>query len=146
MALAGLITFASEAENIATELTWFKTSSVKSSNRAQLSRANTITSYFVPILNIAGISEDNRAESIMLSGFYGVVKLVFVTLASFVFIDMLGRRRSLFFGATLQGLTDVYMAIYIKIRQDSGVSKGASEAALAMLFLHAWGCIVGESA
>ncbi|KAF2165581.1 hypothetical protein M409DRAFT_36846 [Zasmidium cellare ATCC 36951] len=110
---------------------------------AQLSGANTITSYFVPILNIAGIAEGNKAEGIMLSGFYAVAKLVFVTLASFVFIDLLGRRRSLFFGATLQGCTDIYMAVYLKVRQDTGVSASASETALAMLFLHAWGYIVG---
>lgn len=58
-------------------------------------------------MNIAGVAEGNKAESIVLSGFYGVAKLFFVTLASFLFIDLLGRRRSLFFGATLQGFTDI---------------------------------------
>lgn len=80
-----------------------------------------------------------------LSGMYAVSKLCFCLVASFLFIDMLGRRKSIFVGATLQMLTHIYVGIYVKYSQQSpeGVSKAASEGALAMLFLHAFGYAVG---
>ncbi|KAJ3542730.1 hypothetical protein NM208_g3941 [Fusarium decemcellulare] len=109
---------------------------------AQLSGANMITSYFVPILNLLGTS-GGAAHSLFLSGMYGFSKLCFVTIASFFFIDALGRRKSLFVGTSIQMLTDIYIGVYLRYSQAGGTSDAASRAALAFIFLHAFGYAVG---
>jgi hypothetical protein len=81
---------------------------------AQLSGANSITSYFVPILTLIG-SGGGTTRNIFLSGMYGMSKLFFALLASFFFIDALGRRKSLFIGASLQMISDIYLGVYISM-------------------------------
>lgn len=113
----------------------------------QLSGANSLTSYLVSILKIInGPNSGGTAHNILISGMYAVSKLCFSLLASFFFVDALGRRRSLFIGATIQTITDIYVGAYIKIEQDSGgaVSSAASHAAVAMIFVHAFGWAIGK--
>ena len=112
---------------------------------AQLSGANLITSYFVPILAIVGIQGDT-AYSMFLSGMYGTAKFFFILIASFFFIDALGRRRSLFVGAAMQLVTHVYLAVYVRYTQLGPVPEAASNAAIAALFIHAFGYGVGTLA
>ncbi|KAK4498601.1 hypothetical protein PRZ48_011260 [Zasmidium cellare] len=108
----------------------------------QLSGANSLTSYLVSILKIInGPHSGGTAHNIFISGMYALSKLCFSLLASFLFVDALGRRRSLFIGATIQMITDIYVGVYIKTEQDTGgtVSSAASQAAVAMIFIHAFG-------
>lgn len=111
---------------------------------AQLSGANLITSYFVPILAIVGVGGDT-AHSMFLSGMYGLSKFFFIFIATFFFIDALGRRKSLFIGTGLQMVTHIYLAVYIRYSQRGPVPEAASKAAIAALFIHAFGYGVGES-
>lgn len=41
-------------------------------------------------------------------------------------------------------VADIFLAAYIKVDQDGGTSKGASEAALAFIFIQAFGYTTGE--
>ncbi|RMJ03411.1 hypothetical protein CDV36_015064 [Fusarium kuroshium] len=109
---------------------------------AQMSGANSVTSYFIPIMSILGISGGTQ-RSIFLSGMYGLAKLGFSLFASFFFIDTLGRRKSLFVGISCQMLSHVYLGVFIKQNQEGSVSDAASEAALAAVFVHAFGYAVG---
>lgn len=111
---------------------------------AQLSGANLITSYFVPILAIVGVSS-GADQSMFLSGMYGLSKFFFVLIATFFFIDALGRRKSLFVGAGMQLVTHIYLAVYVRYSQRGPVSEAASNGAIAALFIHAFGYGVGES-
>lgn len=72
---------------------------------AQLSGANSVTSYLVPILRIVGAANNDTAHSLFLSGMYSFAKFCFTLIASFFFIDALGRRRSLFIGKSNQPLS-----------------------------------------
>ncbi|KAI1047465.1 hypothetical protein LB505_009953 [Fusarium chuoi] len=109
---------------------------------AQLSGANSVTSYFIPIMSIMGIG-GGTSESMFLSGMYGFSKFIFSLVASFFFIDALGRRRSLFIGITLQLISHVYIGVFIKYHQEGPVSSSASQAAIAAVFFHAFGYAVG---
>ncbi|KAF2724606.1 putative sugar transporter [Polychaeton citri CBS 116435] len=109
---------------------------------AQLSGANSVTSYFVPILKLMGESGD-QTHSLFLTGMYSMAKFFFTLIASFFFIDALGRRRSLFIGITIQMISDLYIGVYIRYRQLGAVSDSASEAAVALIFLHGFGYSVG---
>ncbi|KAK5050879.1 hypothetical protein LTR84_003438 [Exophiala bonariae] len=108
---------------------------------AQLSGANSITSYFVPILSLMGLG-GGPTRSMFLSGMYGLSKLFFTLIASFFFIDALGRRKSLFVGTFLQLISDIYVGVYIKYKQESTVSGSASQGAIAFIFIHAFGYAV----
>ncbi|EXM15470.1 Sugar/inositol transporter [Fusarium oxysporum f. sp. vasinfectum] len=109
---------------------------------AQLSGANSVTSYFIPIMSIMGIG-GGTSQSMFLSGMYGFSKFIFSLIASFFFIDALGRRRSLFIGITLQFISHVYIGVFIKYHQEGHVSSSASQAAIAAVFFHAFGYAVG---
>ncbi|KAF4949237.1 hypothetical protein FSARC_13543 [Fusarium sarcochroum] len=109
---------------------------------AQMSGANSVTSYFIPIMSILGVSGGTQ-RSIFLSGMYALAKLGFSLFASFFFIDTLGRRKSLFIGISCQMLSHVYLGVFIKYHQEGPVSVAASEGALAAIFIHAFGYAVG---
>jgi hypothetical protein len=83
-------------------------------------------------------------RSLFLSGMYSMAKFFFTLIASFCFIDVLGRRKSFFTGVTLQMVSDIYIGVYIKYRQSGLVSTSASEAAVGAIFIHGFGFAVGE--
>ncbi|KUL84540.1 hypothetical protein ZTR_08745 [Talaromyces verruculosus] len=109
---------------------------------AQLSGANSITSYLVPILNLVGV-KGGTSYSLFISGMYGVVKFIYTLIASFFFVDALGRRNSLFVGITVQMLSDIYIGVFIKYHQAGPVPTAAGQAALAAIFIHGFGYAVG---
>lgn len=111
---------------------------------AQLSGANSVTSYFVPILKLLG-KAGGTTHSLFLTGMYSMSKFFFTLIASFFFVDALGRRGSLFVGAGLQMISDIYLGVYLKYKQEGTASNAASQGALAWIFIHAFGYAVGKS-
>lgn len=126
---------------------------------AQLSGANAITSYFVPVLTIIGVG-GGTARNMFLSAMvcsqrltwaktdfkeYTFAKMWFAIITSFFFIDALGRRRSLFIGTTLQMISDIYLGVYVKFRQQGSVSQSASSGAIAFIFIHGFGYTTGKA-
>lgn len=111
---------------------------------AQISGANSITSYFIPILNLLG-EAGGTTHSLFMSGMYSTSKVFFTLIASLFLIDALGRRGSLFLGAFLQMVSDIYLAIYLKYEQAGTVNMTMSEAAIGMLFVHALGYAIGKN-
>lgn len=109
----------------------------------QFSGGNSVTNYFIPILEIVGLG-GTSTRNLFLNGMYTMSKFFFSLFASFIFIDAMGRRNSLFFGITLQFISDIYLAVYIKAQQDNNASIAAGNAALAAIFIHAFGYSVGE--
>ncbi|OKL56429.1 hypothetical protein UA08_08179 [Talaromyces atroroseus] len=109
---------------------------------AQLSGANSITTYLVPILNMVGVS-GGSSYSLFVTAMYGVGKFFYTLIASFFFVDALGRRNSLFIGITIQMLSDIYIGVFIKYHQAGPVPTAASQAAIAAIFIHGFGYAIG---
>ncbi|KAL3457656.1 general substrate transporter [Aspergillus heterothallicus] len=109
---------------------------------AQLSGANSITTYLVPVLGMVGI-EGDAAYSLFVTGMYSMSKFFFTLIASFFFVDAIGRRNSLFLGITIQMLSDTYIGVYIKYHQAGPVPVAAGKAALAAIFIHGFGYAIG---
>lgn len=109
---------------------------------AQMSGANVVTSYLVKIFDLLGMGGDT-AKQLFLSSMYSLAKFWFTVIASFFFIDALGRRKSLFIGIILQLASHLYLGIFIKYRQEGDVSGSASQVALAAIFIHGFGYAVG---
>lgn len=110
---------------------------------AQLSGANSVTSYLVPILSLMGLGGDT-SRNLFLSGMYSMAKFFFTLLASFFFIDALGRRKSLFTGISIQMISDIYIGVYIKFKQAGDATVDSSHAAIAAIFVHGFGYTIGE--
>ncbi|KAH7129492.1 general substrate transporter [Dactylonectria estremocensis] len=109
---------------------------------AQLSGANSVTSYLVPILSLMGVG-GSTDRNLFLSSMYSMSKFFYTLIASFFFIDALGRRKSLFTGITIQMISDIYIGVYVKYKQAGPVSDAASQAAVAAIFIHGFGYAVG---
>lgn len=110
----------------------------------QLSGASSISSYFVPILELIGVSGGSDRK-LFLTGMYTLSRFFYALITSFFLIDLLGRRRSLFLGCILQAAGDLYIAVYLNVRQSHDVSESASQAAVALIFIHSFGYSAGES-
>lgn len=110
---------------------------------AQLSGANSVTSYLVPILTLIGLG-GGTSRKLFLTCMYSMAKFFFTLMSSFFFIDALGRRKSLFTGVTIQMISDVYIGVYLKYKQLGPVNGSASEAAIAAIFIHGFGYSIGE--
>jgi MFS family permease len=108
----------------------------------QLSGGNSITNYFIPILQVLDLA-GSSTRNLFLNGMYALSKFFFAIFTSFFFIDALGRRNSLFLGISIQMISDLYLGIYLKFQQENGASHAAGEAALASIFLHAFGYTIG---
>lgn len=109
----------------------------------QFSGGNSVTNYFVPILEVVGLA-GSSTRNLFLNGMYTFAKFCFSLFASFFFIDAMGRRNSLFVGITLQMASDIYLAAYIKVQNENRASQRTSEAALAAIFVHAFGYTIGK--
>ncbi|KAL4934925.1 hypothetical protein BDV06DRAFT_234930 [Aspergillus oleicola] len=109
---------------------------------AQLSGANSITTYLVPVLGMVGIQGDS-AYSLFVTGMYSMAKFFFTVIASFFLVDAIGRRNSLFLGITIQMLSDTYIGVFIKFNQEGDVPVAAGQAAIAAIFIHGFGYAIG---
>lgn len=109
---------------------------------AQLSGANSVTSYLVPILTMIGVA-GSTDRFMFLTGMYSMSKFFYTLIASFFFVDALGRRKSLFIGITIQMISDIYIGVFLKYKQAGGVAPGSSEGAIAAIYIHGFGYAVG---
>lgn len=107
---------------------------------AQWSGGNGITYYIPEIFRYAGVEGDDT--SLVTSGAYGAVKLVFTMLFTWGLVDVFGRRRCFTAGLLLQCATHTYMAVYAALWM-GGDNKPASDAAIASVFIYAAGWSVG---
>lgn len=110
---------------------------------AQLSGANSVTSYLVSILTMIG-QGGSTDRSMFLTGMYSMAKFFYTLIASFFFVDALGRRKSLFIGIIVQMTSDIYIGAFLKYKQAGAVASGASEAAIAAIYIHGFGYAVGK--
>lgn len=108
---------------------------------AQWTGGNGITYYVSDIFKYAGIT--GNSTSLVSSGAYGIVKLVFTMAFTWFLIDIVGRRRCTMTGLSLQLAAHLYMAIYMGLQPDSGRNKDASNAAIASIFIYAVGWSIG---
>ncbi|CAG8188241.1 unnamed protein product [Penicillium olsonii] len=107
----------------------------------QWTGGNGITYYVTSIFQYAGLTGD--AESLVGSGAYGVVKLVFTMAFTWGLIDLLGRRRCTIAGLSLQLAAHIYMGIYMGLQPGSADNHNASNAAIASVFIYATGWSIG---
>jgi MFS family permease len=110
---------------------------------AQLSGANSVTSYLIPILTMIGTG-GGTAHNMFLTSMYSMAKFFYTLMASFFFIDAFGRRTSLFTGIIIQMISDIYIGVFIKFKQEGDVSGGAAQGAIGAIYIHGFGYAIGK--
>ncbi|CAN3483868.1 high-affinity glucose transporter 1 [Diutina catenulata] len=114
----------------------------------QWSGSNAISIYSTELFGMLGA---HGTQKLKWTGTLGIVKMCSAYLGAFFLIDIIGRRRSLYTGLTIQGLSILYFAIFMTIvpeaaKEDvhlTGSRYKAAQMGLASLFLSGTGWTIG---
>jgi len=104
---------------------------------AQQLTGNTSLAYYAPQF-FALLGTGNK--SVFITGFFGIVKIAGVVVFILFFVDSLGRKKPLMFGALIMGILMLIVAIII-VTNPPNPSKGISSAGaagIAMIYLEAF--------
>ncbi|KAK8090680.1 hypothetical protein PG994_000185 [Apiospora phragmitis] len=117
---------------------------------AQWSGSGSITIYATDLFMLLGFNGEN--ESLLIAVIFGVVKLLSAVCCALFLVDVIGRKRSLMAGITLQAIAMIYVASFLSAVPQLGVAADfvlpealvpASYGAIAMIFLSGIGWALG---
>ncbi|KAH7175995.1 general substrate transporter [Dactylonectria macrodidyma] len=117
---------------------------------SQWSGAGSITLYAPDLFSLLGITGTN--ESLLVTAVFGIIKLVGALICALFLVDVIGRKRALLIGITLQTTSMIYIASYLTAIPQLGVEedfvlpnseRGASRGAIAMIYLSGFGWALG---
>ncbi|KAF5502172.1 putative quinate permease [Colletotrichum aenigma] len=117
---------------------------------SQWSGAGSITLYAPDLFKILGITGQN--ESLLVTAVFGVVKLTAAILCALFLVDVIGRKRALLTGITLQAVAMIYVAGFLTHVPLLGVDEsfvlpenllGVSRGAIAMIYISGFGWALG---
>ncbi|KAJ5101243.1 hypothetical protein NUU61_003465 [Penicillium alfredii] len=117
---------------------------------SQWSGAGSITVYATDLFKLLGITGNN--ENLLVTAVFGIIKLVAAILCALFLVDVIGRKRALLLGITLQAIAMLYIAGFLTAVPEMGVvdgfklpenKKGASEGAIAMIYISGFGWALG---
>lgn len=110
---------------------------------SQWSGAGSITLYANDLFALVGIT--GKQEGLLVTAVFGIVKLISAMACALFLVDVIGRKRSLLLGITLQSISMIYVASFLTSVPQLGVVKGyevpekdvpASRGAIAMVSKH----------
>ncbi|EIT81642.1 putative transporter [Aspergillus oryzae 100-8] len=117
---------------------------------SQWSGAGSITLYAPDLFALLGITGSN--ESLLITGIFGIVKLVAAIICALFLVDVIGRKRSLLIGITFQAISMIYVAGFLTSVPEMGVvddfvlpenKLGPSRGAIAMIYISGFGWALG---
>ncbi|KAF4462561.1 MFS quinate transporter [Fusarium albosuccineum] len=117
---------------------------------SQWSGAGSITLYAPDLFKILGITGSD--ESLLVTAVFGIVKLCAAVICALFLVDVIGRKRALLTGITLQTIAMVYVAAFLTHIPELGVvddfvlpnaDKAASRGAIAMIYVSGFGWALG---
>lgn len=123
--------------------------SVMSQLLSQWSGASSITVYAPQYFAMMGVSGDQ--EKLFATAIFGIVKFISAVICALFLIDLVGRKRSLMSGITLQLFSMLYMALYLVIDKNVGEKgsmqttseKNAGIGAIVMIYVSGVGWALG---
>jgi Sugar (and other) transporter len=117
---------------------------------SQWSGAGSITLYAPDLFKILGVT--GQQESLLVTAIFGIVKLCAAILCALFLVDVIGRKRSLLAGITLQFISMIYVAGFLTAVPELGVvagyvlpqdKVGPSRGAIAMIYVSGFGWALG---
>lgn len=116
----------------------------------QWSGAGSITLYAPDLFSLLGIT--GNSESLLVTAVFGIVKLIAAVLCALFLVDVIGRKRALLLGISLQALSMLYVAGFLTAVPELGVQTGykltteelgPSKGAIAMIYVSGFGWALG---
>ncbi|KAE8383820.1 general substrate transporter [Aspergillus bertholletiae] len=117
---------------------------------SQWSGAGSITLYAPDLFALLGITGSN--ETLLITGIFGIIKLVAAIICALFLVDVIGRKRSLLIGITLQAISMIYVAGFLTSVPEMGTvddfelpadKVGPSRGAIAMIYISGFGWALG---
>ncbi|KAG7115308.1 quinate permease like protein [Verticillium longisporum] len=117
---------------------------------SQWSGAGSITLYAPDLFEILGVTGQN--ESLLVTAVFGIVKFCAAIICALFLVDVIGRKRALLIGITLQAIAMIYVAGFLTGIPQLGVvdgfevpkkDLGASRGAIAMIYISGFGWALG---
>lgn len=117
---------------------------------SQWSGAGSITIYATDLFKLLGITGSN--ENLLVTAIFGIIKFVAAIICALFLVDVIGRKRALLLGITLQAISMIYVAGFLTAVPEMGVvsgfkipqdKKGASRGAIAMIYISGFGWALG---
>lgn len=117
---------------------------------SQWSGAGSITLYAPDLFKILGITGQN--ESLLVTAVFGLVKFAAAIVCALFLVDVIGRKRALLLGITLQAISMVYIAGFLTAVPELGVDEAyvlpqaeasASRGAVAFIYVSGVGWALG---
>ncbi|KAI6516011.1 hypothetical protein MCOR10_007879 [Pyricularia oryzae] len=117
---------------------------------SQWSGAGSITLYAPDLFKLLGIAGTN--ETLLVTAVFGIVKLIAAIICALFLVDVIGRKRSLLIGISLQAVSMIYVASFLTAVPKLGVDDalamndaqlGASKGAIAMIYISGFGWALG---
>ncbi len=117
---------------------------------SQWSGAGSITLYAPDLFSLLGIT--GTAASLQVTAIFGIVKLVAAVVCALFLVDVIGRKRSLLLGISLQAVSMIYVAAFLTAVPQLGVVSGyklgpsevgPSRGAIVMVYISGIGWALG---
>ncbi|KAG5985836.1 hypothetical protein E4U43_005852 [Claviceps pusilla] len=117
---------------------------------SQWSGAGSITLYAVDLFKILGVSGEQ--QGLLVTAVFGIVKLTAALVCALFLVDVVGRKRALLTGITLQAVSMIYVASFLTAVPELGTTSNfvlrqsqiaASRGAIAMIYISGCGWALG---
>ncbi|KAH7261762.1 general substrate transporter [Fusarium tricinctum] len=117
---------------------------------SQWSGAGSITLYAPDLFKIMGIV--GKQEGLLVTAVFGIVKFIAAIICALFLVDVIGRKRALLIGISLQTIAMIYVASFLTKIPQLGVDedfvlpdadKGLSKGAVAMIYVSGFGWALG---
>lgn len=117
---------------------------------SQWSGAGSITLYAPDLFKLLGITGSN--ETLLVTAVFGLVKLAAAVICALFLVDVIGRKRALLLGITLQAISMIYVASFLTAVPEMGIDddfvlpdakRGSSRGAIAMIYISGVGWALG---
>jgi hypothetical protein len=117
---------------------------------SQWSGAGSITLYAPDLFEILGVK--GSEQGLLVTAVFGLVKLAAAVICALFLVDVIGRKRSLLIGITLQSIAMIYVASFLTALPKLGVDPnyhlphdklGVSRGAIAMIYISGFGWALG---
>ncbi|KAI9376119.1 general substrate transporter [Aspergillus egyptiacus] len=117
---------------------------------SQFSGAGSITVYAPQLFSLMGIG--GNEESLLVTAVFGLVKFVAAVICALFLVDVIGRKRALLIGITLQAISMIYVASFLTATPELGIDDsfvlpdskgGVSRGAIAMIYISGVGWALG---
>lgn len=109
-----------------------------------------ITLYAPDLFKLIGIT--GSEEGLLVTAIFGIVKLIAAIGCALFLVDVIGRKRALLTGITLQAISMIYVAAFLTSVPELGIvdgfvlpdkDKAASRGAIAMIYVSGFGWALG---